>query len=745
MVYKFPLQVPVYNIQTKEWSETTFNKREDFQNFLTRLLKEPGEYNFDVEETFEFIKHATYFKQNKMYEGRKFPELSRDRKKWWDTEKKKCRRGVIYINGDKTRYLSRFYYHWLNFLQIYDKAKNDFDFPDFWDTHYDLALCCVLAELDYKNIAVLKKRQMGASLFFLALIINSFWFDQGSVLKLGASLGAFLGMEDGCWKTLEFYRNFMNTHTDWYRECTPDKVGNWIQQREVLTPDGKKAYIGRKTSIRATSFEKSATSGVGGATTYMFHEEGGIAPKADETFGFMDPSMRSGHVRTGVFIISGSVGQLSQCKPLEKWIKRPSSDWFSRKTKWLDGKTTEAVCGIFIPEQYSMPPYIDDAGNSLVEEALKAIKREREEWEQQVKRGEKSVEEYRLHISQHPITIKEAFDWREESKFPIHLLEKQKDRIQKGEVFVEYLDIQRDTNGKPQFISTKRVPLPFPVQKNLPDKRGCVIVHERPWENINVGDVYASIDPVGEGKTLTSESLFCIQLWKMPIERIVHQNGESKMILEGDKMVASWTGRFDDINDSHDYASMLLEIYKARAVVEANVSLFINYMILKKRQMYLIPKDEIVFLKEISATSNALNDYGWKNTGTIFKSHLLSYGVESVKEVIHEDEIKDTGITIKHYGVERICDEWLLDEMMQYHDDLNVDRLVSYCALQAFIKLRIANFGYRKKVEYKDNLENNKNLYKLSVRSPFKTIGNSNNKNLDPRYNFKKTTFKNLR
>lgn len=725
MIYKFPITIPTYDFQTAEWTETVFQTREDFLPFVQGLIKEVGEYDFDETVT-KWNEHAAYFNTYKMYEGNKYPELTKDRKKWWNFEKKKCRNGVIYKNSGKVFYLPRFYYFWLNFLKIYDKVAGDFKFPQIWDTHYDLALCVTACELNYQNLPVLKKRQMGASLFFLALIINAFWFEKGPVLKLGASLGAYLGMDDGCWKTLDFYRAHLNEHTDWYRECDPDKVGNWIQQREAISEDGKKTKVGRKGSIKATSFEKSPTNGVGGATTYFFHEEGGIAPKADVTFGYIDPAMRSGQIRTGMFIISGSVGELSQCKPLEKWIKNPNKDFYSRKTKWIDDKGTEGICGLFIPEQYSMPPFIDNYGNSMVEKALKAIEEEREDKRGQVKRGEISEEDYRLYVSQHPINIKEAFDWREESKWPTSILQRQKDKIEKGEIHLEYLDIERNEFGKPVFKKCNREPLKFPTEKSLPDKRGCIIVRERPPENPEMNVYFASIDPVGEGKTTTSESLFSVVIGKMPVEKMIMDGDKVTMQVEDSMIVCTWTGRFDDINDTHEYASMLLEIYAARAVVESNISLFINYMLIKKRQKYLVPKDEIVFLKEINGT-NAHYEYGWKNTGTIFSNHLLSYGIESVKEVLNE-KFTDQGVSVKKtYGVERIGDIWLIEEMLQYRTGLNVDRLVAYCALMAFLKLRIANFGYKKLKENRNtDLENNKNLYNLNVRTPFKNIGNSN-------------------
>lgn len=744
MIYKFPIIIPTFDCDNNIWDEKSFQSREDFSAFVTSLLKEPGEYNFD-ESTKYWNINASYFKKNKKYEGNKYPELTKDRKLWWNKEKNKCRKGVIYYSNGNTFYVPRFYYDWLNFMQIYDKVKNDFDFPEIWDVHYDLSLCVVLSELNYQNLAVLKKRQIGSSLFFLALIINCFWFEKGAVLKLGASLSSFLGMEDGCWKTLDFYRSFRNQHTDWYRACNPDKVGNWIQQREVVTQDGKKSNIGRKSSIKATSFEKSPTNGVGGPCLYFFHEEGGIAPKADVTLGFMDPAMKVGLIRTGVFMIAGSVGELSQCKPLEKWIKNPGSEFFSRETSLLNDTGVKEKCGIFIPEQWGMPPYIDKYGNSLVEKALEAIEKDRIEFKEAIKKGEKSEEEYRLYVSQHPKNIKEAFDWREKSLFPTHLIQKQKDRILKGEVYREFLDIKRNEKGIPEFKATHRVPLKFPTEVNLPDKRGCLIVKERPaTTNPPFGMYYGTVDPVNTGKTSNSESLFCIQIWKAPEEIIVSKDDKTFAEYKNATLVCSWTGRFDDLEATHEYASMIIEMYNAWTIVESNVKVFNQFMRFKKRLKYLVPASQIRGFKSDSIETGNDLEYGWLNIGTLFYDVLLQYGITGVKEIIGEEFKPDGEVVKRTYAVEEIVDEWLLEEMLQYRKGINVDRLVCYCAMLSFISLQVAHRGINKRVINK-NLENNKNLYKFNVRTPFKNIGNFHLKNENPMYSLKKSNFKNLR
>ena len=133
-----------------------------------------------------------------------------------------------------------------------------------------------------------------------------------------------------------------------------------------------------------------------------------------QTYEYLRPAMSSGMVTTGMFIAAGSVGDLEQCNPLKDMILNPgANDIFAVETNLMDADGTIGMAGLFIPEQWSMPPYIDDYGNSQIEEAIKAIKLERERW-----RSELSGEQFQLRISQKPLNIAEAFAYRKESIFP---------------------------------------------------------------------------------------------------------------------------------------------------------------------------------------------------------------------------------------------------------------------------------------------------------------------------------------
>ncbi|MFM7983498.1 MAG: hypothetical protein ACKPKO_29650, partial [Candidatus Fonsibacter sp.] len=99
----------------------------------------------------------------------------------------------------------------------------------------------------------------------------------------------------------------------------------------------------------------------------------------------MRPAMRSGLITTGMFIAAGSVGDLSQCLPLKDMILNPTAkDIYAVETDLMDDKGTIGLSGLFIPEQWSMPPYIDEYGNSLVEEALKALNKQFDIWKKEL-------------------------------------------------------------------------------------------------------------------------------------------------------------------------------------------------------------------------------------------------------------------------------------------------------------------------------------------------------------------------
>jgi hypothetical protein len=711
--------IPTY--ENGNWSYTDFDSRKDFYEFLKNIFKEPGQYNFD-ETSKLFNEQGRLFNQNGIY--CLAPSGTKDYIKYWDTEKEKCRKGVIYKSVDNTWYITRDYYMWLNFLPIFNKETQKFGFADIRDAQYHMALYEILAELDYKHCAILKKRQIASSYFHSAKLINQIWFEEGVTLKMGASLKDYVN-EKGTWKFLEEYEAFLNKHTAWYRPMNPQKAMFWQQKIEIVNFIGgqkRKSEVGLKGVIQAMSFEKSPTTGVGGPTKFFFHEEAGIAPRMNETYEYLRPALRSGMITTGTFIAAGSVGDLSQCEPLKKLIlNSEANDIYSVDSDLIDDKGTLGRTGLFIPEQWSMPPYVDQYGNSQVKEALEALDDQFAKWKKEL-----DPQEYQLRISQHPRNIKEAFDYRTLSVFPSHLVTSQMRRIEDKEYPYEFLDIYRNAQGNIEVQDTNKLPIrEFPITKNTEDKTGTLVVWERPTKEPEFGMYYASIDPVSEGKTTTSESLCSIYIYKSPVEVTKNNGSEIQTYIERDKIVAAWCGRFDDLKKTHERLELIIEWYNAWTIVENNISQFINYMIDRKKQKYLVPRNQIMFLKDIGANANVYQEYGWRNTGTLFKSHMLSYAIDFLSEELDQEVTSEGKVVKTTYGVERIPDIMLLKEMMAYRDGVNVDRLVSFAALIAFAKVQQANRGYKKRYEETDQAKklDNSNKFSKLTRSPFRHIG----------------------
>ena len=88
-----------------KWTVTDFESRELFSDFIFGLFKEPGKYEFD-EGALMFNEEARKFKEN----GEVYclaPYMSKDFINYWNDKKEKCRKGVIFKNGEKS-FRSRF-------------------------------------------------------------------------------------------------------------------------------------------------------------------------------------------------------------------------------------------------------------------------------------------------------------------------------------------------------------------------------------------------------------------------------------------------------------------------------------------------------------------------------------------------------------------------------------------------------------------------------------------------------------
>jgi len=713
-------KIPTWSRDTG-WTYTVFQTKQDLITLVESVFKVPGTCDFD-ECSAMFNEHATFFNNNGTYTLS--PSGSKDWITYWETEKEKCRKGVIFKNGDKIWYLPRFYYHWINFLQLYNKKDKKFSFPEIRDVQYYIAIYLTLCQLHGKHAVILKRRQVAASFLILAKMYNRHIFEEGYVGKVMASNKNYLIGNNGTWKYLNMYHNFNNLHTAWACENNPGKDLAWKQAQQITLPDGRKSHIGTGASITGLTLDQDPKGGVGGATDDGFYEEGGVAPEADVTYNYMLEAMKEGAETTGLFILSGSVGDLSQCKPLKKFMDDPEGNGFlGIKTDLIDEHGTIGESGLVVVGQWGYYPYIDQYGNSMVSESLEHINKEYDRLKKT-----KSAEDYQIMISQMPRNIKEAFAIRTVSIFPAKYTAAQQRRIENKTYYLEHLDLERQEDESIKAVPATRSPCSFrTTSKTDADKRGCLVVHERPRKNAPWMTYYAAIDPVEKGDTKTSDSLASIYVYMSAITI----NEDGKLFVEGNKLVAEWVGRYDDLDDTNEMLSMVVEWYNAFTMCENNIGTFIQHMRVKKRQRYLGRKSDMIFDREVNHSSENLQfqEYGVHMTEQLWKE-LLEFAIEflsqklSTKTRVVEGEDKET---VK-YGVERIPFIELIAEMQEYNPKGNWDRLKTFGILCGFLKAQEAKLGKLSKTEpvvrdEKTEEEIKRTIREMLTRSPFNHMG----------------------
>ncbi len=176
--------------------------------------------------------------------------------------------------------------------------------------------------------------------------------------------------------------------------------------------------------------------------------------------------------------------------------------------------------------------------------------------------------------------------------------------------------------------------------------------------------------------------------------------------------MAAYTCRYDDLRRVNTIAEHLIIWYNALAAVENNVPSFINHIQQRGLQRHLATKDQLSFISELKTNTNVYSPYGFRTNETI-KTYFIDIVSDYITEEIDISYVGDTERVLKKtFGVERIRDLALLEELRQYHDKLNTDRFIAFAAGLALMKsFRKYNLGVIKidetnrKEEYVEQVE----------------------------------------
>lgn len=730
---EFPLKVQTYDSENQQWGNADFQTIGDFIVFMRNQFKEaPDLYTYKNPRAFQLEGRIYSEAQKKTgranFEGgqyTKFLKGTHGWKQYWKNEKDKVLKGII-VDGT---YIPPFYYWYLNFCPIYDDILKKKRLPDVWDGDLWYMQYVMLAILLGKHVGGVKGRQKGYSFKHMAILYWSYSWFESSVNTVG---GFDEKLVKKSWRYLEGYRKHINTYTGWKRGPVIPKSLEW---NEITMGQDNNPY-GLQSILKGVTFKQSASNDVGGAQMFFNYEEPGVAPTLLDTLEFIRPAVEHGSITTGTIIACGSVGELEDAEGLKEIFYSPDDNNFlALKNIWDKniGPENETCC-IFISEAYNMfgvddisgQAFMDSDGHSNVPLALEWIARQ----EEKIKKSTKSAERKQLQLSQKCISPEQAFAQRKLSEFPVELLKKQQERIKLKEQsdsweFKPIKGLYEESGGK-YILSTRNLPQEhgWPINPEWEDKRGVWTIYERPDENPENYMYFACVDAIEVDETSTSSSVASVDIFRTAVEvEYKDKDGKIQKRIEGDKLAATYRGRFKTAEETNMQIWMGLSQYNAFTYPERNKPNFINFMRkIGKAEKYLAREQDVPLFKDLNIKNgNAVNNskFGFHKGDN---SEIWKYFKAYAKEYFHTEyarntiDIKGEEIAIKIFtGIDRIDDYWLLEEFIQYREVKgkikgNYDRLVSFMGAlfiakiyqqNRFIKRRSEVIEEKKRDEYR--------------------------------------------
>lgn len=722
MFWQYPLKIQTYNSENQQWGHREFETKEDFVSFISSQFKEsPDLYKLRNVKNFQIegLKYSTLAKQSGKpnFEGGYYTKAIKGThtwKKYWKNERDKVLNGVIIDDW----YLPPFYYWYLNFCPIYDDLLKKKRLPDVWDGDVWYMHYVMKALLTGKHVGGVKGRQKGYSYKHMSILYWSYCWHENSINTVGAFDEKLVKKS---WRFLEGYRKHLNSNTAWKRGPVQPKSLEW---HEVTFGQDNNPY-GLSSKLTGVTFKQSPSNDVGGAQTFFNYEEPGVSPTLLETLEFVRPALEKGSETTGTIIACGSVGELDDAEGLKAIFYNPDDNNFlAVKNIWDKVITPEnETCCIFISEAYNMLgkddvtgiPFFDNDGNSNVELAMEWIGRH----EEKIRASTKRAELKQLQLSQKCTSPEQAFAQRKTSEFPVELLRKQQERIKLKEQsgsweFKPQKGLFEDVNGK-IVLNTRDLPPEhgYPINPEWDDKRGIWTLYELPDETAEFFTYFACVDAIEVDETSTSASIASVDIFKTAIQiTYKDQTGKIQTRLEGDKLVATYRGRFKTAKETNQQIWMGLKVYNAFTYPERNKPNFINYMReIGQAEKYLAKESDVPMFKDLNVKNGNMANNSKFGFHKGDNTEIWKYFKAFTKEYFHTEFGRSTftknGVeeTLKIFtGIDRIDDYWLLEEFIRYVEVKgkvkgNYDRLISFMGALFICKIYQQNRFIKKKSE----------------------------------------------
>jgi hypothetical protein len=339
-------------------------------------------------------------------------------------------------------------------------------------------------------------------------------------------------------------------------------------------------------------------------------------------------------------------------------------------------KDEKRVHGLFISYKYRMEAkeqstlgdYLNNPSLKeipmLVSNEEKALEITNSNLERLKKAGDRIA--YLKEKMYYPIEVDDIFLNEDSNIFDIEAAKRQKFRLMQQEKTGTPVILFNDGDKIAHQFTDKQPITNFPL-KPSDLKDAPVVIYEFPVESPPYGLYVAGVDPYRQGKSAYSSSLGAVYVYK----RMHDITGEKYQ----DMFVASYVARPDKKETWEEQARLLIKYYNARTLCENDDISFIEYMKSKGDAHYLEKQPQ--WLMEVVPNTTVKREYGVHRSAQKVIDYLHNCLKKYMEEVIYKETDENGNITKEVTGVSKMFDPVLLEEIIQYNDQGNFDRIVA--------------------------------------------------------------------
>lgn len=636
-----------------------------------------------LEDTDYFRPSAIHFKKHGCYTKLK-PNANPNSEygKWIREEVRRCREG--YIRESDGEWITGDMYFFLNYypIQLIKEGKNGetirtMDFPSFFDGGYLRSHYLYQCRKEGHHAMELAKRGAGKSYNSSSMLAKRFILGESAEVNKKVQCVATASERkyiQGANQLLDMFQygiDFCANNTQFPAQRIQSSLHDMQWTMGYIDVDSGTRKGTQNSVIGITSKDDESKLRGSRGVLYLL-EESGTFPRLLNLYQVLRPSTEDGKKVFGLIYGYGTAGDSdSDFSSMQELMYNP------------DGYNIKGVTNVYDKEgqgrkkfTYFYPGYLNRAdcydkdGNSDVTKAVLEILLDR----YKVKYNSTDINAITKRVAEIPLTPQEAIQRSRGNIFPITELTQRLNEIDNNPTFYDDVyvgTLVMNSSGKVEFsITTEEKPIrAYPTKDNK--VTGALEIYEMPQEvqgKVPRERYIASLDNYenDEAQSMSLGSLFVLDLWT-------------------DRIVAEYTGRPMFVDDLNEIARKVCLFYNCKIMVENNKKNTFAYFS-KMNSLHLMA-DVPEYLKN----KQLIKAVGFGNTtkGITATVPIKNFGFTLIRDWLLKPvkvvEDKD-GEVIEHTvpNLHFIRNRALIQELMAYHPEINVDRIMSLVQLMLY-------------------------------------------------------------